>query len=135
MIHSADSLRLLEAIDNAAKTLRRRVPVLLEINVSGDATKHGFAPAEIEPHLGKIANFSSIEIRGLMTMASREGDLAQARREFVQLRILRDRLKKVVPPNISLDELSMGMSGDFEVAIGEGATMVRVGSALFEGIL
>ena len=134
MIHSADSLRLLEAIHNTAETLKRRVSVLIEVNISGDATKHGFATEEIEQHLGKIAKFSAIEIRGLMTMASREGDLAQARHEFAQLRMLRDRLQQIAPSNVRLDELSMGMSGDFEVAIEEGATMVRVGSALFEGI-
>lgn len=134
LIHSGDSLRLLQAIDKAALALARRASVLIEVNISGDATKHGFAPAEVEPHLATIANFSHIEIRGLMCMASREGNLDQARREFAYLREMRDRLRSNAPPQIKLDELSMGMSGDFEVAIEEGATIVRVGSALFEGI-
>ena len=69
-----------------------------------------------------------------MCMASREGDLDQARREFAALGQLRDRLRPLAPPNIVLRKLSMGMSGDFEVAIEEGATMVRIGSAIFEGI-
>jgi PLP dependent protein len=131
LLHSGDSVRLLHAIHVAAAAIGRRVPVLLEINISGDATKHGFAPADVESQLPAIASLAHVEIRGLMGMASREGDLDQARREFASLRQLRDRLREVVPPEIELNELSMGMSGDFEVAIEEGATMVRVGSALF----
>lgn len=131
LVHSGDSLRLLQAIDAAASAIGRRVPVLLEINVSGDATKHGFAPAEVESLLPAIVALPHIEVRGLMGMASREGDLEQARREFAGLRQLRDRLQQVAPPEIKLTELSMGMSGDFEIAVEEGATIVRVGSALF----
>ena len=134
LVHSGDSVRLLQAIDQAAAEQNRRAAVLLEINISGEPAKHGFAADEVESHLATIAELSSIDIRGLMCMASREGDLNQARREFAQLRQLRERLQQVAPPNIRLDELSMGMSGDFEVAIEEGATMVRVGSALFEGV-
>ncbi len=135
LIHSGDSLRLLEAVDQAAAKIHRRIPMLIEINVSSDATKHGFKPAEVEPSLPKIAALPSLEIRGLMCMASREGDLTQARREFAELRELRDRLQRATPPNITLQELSMGMSGDFEVSIEEGATIVRIGSALYEGWL
>jgi PLP dependent protein len=134
LIHSGDSLRSLEAIDQTASKSERRVPVLIEINISGDATKHGFQPAEVAPNLTSMAALASLQIRGLMCMASREGDLSQARREFASLRQLRDQLRSIAPPNIDLRELSMGMSGDFEVAIEEGATMVRIGSALFEGI-
>ncbi len=134
LIHSGDSLRLLEAVDAAARQQNRRMPLLIEINVSREQSKQGFGIEEIERHLPAIAKMSAVEIRGLMCMASREGDLEQARREFAALRELRTRLMKASPPNIRLDELSMGMSGDFEVAIEEGATMVRIGSALFEGI-
>ena len=135
LIHSGDSLRILQAIDEAAKTSSRRAGVLLEINISGDATKHGFALEEIEPALSKIASMPNIDVRGLMAMASREGDLDQARTEFAKLRELRDYLRTAAPAKVHLDELSMGMSGDFEVAIEEGATIVRVGSALFEGAI
>jgi pyridoxal phosphate enzyme (YggS family) len=134
LIHSGDSLRLIEAVDEAASNLNRSVAMLIEVNISGDATKHGFKPDEVEPALHTLAALKSVDIRGLMCMASREGDLDQARREFTSLRELRDRLKSLAPPNISLDELSMGMSDDFEVAIEEGATLVRVGSAIFEGL-
>jgi pyridoxal phosphate enzyme (YggS family) len=134
LIHSVDSLRLLEEMDREAASRNVLTNVLLEVNISGDATKHGFAPDEIEPFLPPIAALQWVQVRGLMTMASREGDDARARREFAALRELRDRLVKNCPPNVVLRELSMGMSGDYEIAIEEGATLVRVGSALFDGL-
>jgi pyridoxal phosphate enzyme (YggS family) len=134
VIHSADSLRLLEEISRVAHGLRVPADVLLEVNVSGDATKHGFHPAELEPLLPQIEKLPSLFVLGLMTMAAREGDLDRARREFAALRELRDRLAVNCPKWVVLNELSMGMSGDYEVAIEEGATIVRVGSALFEGL-
>jgi PLP dependent protein len=135
LIHSADSLRLLDEISREAVALNVPADVLLEVNISGDATKNGFAPDEIEPLLSQIAALPLVQVRGLMTMASREGDESRARREFAALRELRDRLAANCPPNIVLRELSMGMSGDYEIAIEEGATIVRVGSALFTGLL
>jgi PLP dependent protein len=134
MIQSVDSLRLAEAIDQGAGELAFRVPILLEVNTSGETAKGGFTPAEIEAELVKLAEFRHLEIRGLMCMAALEGGLDEARRNFADLRVLRDRLRVNCPANVGLDELSMGMSGDYEVAIEEGATIVRVGSALFEGI-
>jgi len=134
MIQSADSLELVAAVAQSAAESGRRVPVLLEVNVSGEAAKHGFLPREIEPLLPELARQEHVEIRGLMCMASLEGGLDAARRDFRALRELRDRLRDSDPESLHLDELSMGMSGDFEVAIEEGATIVRVGSALFEGI-
>jgi PLP dependent protein len=112
----------------------RPLPVLLEVNVSGEAAKHGFSPEEIEPFLAALPVSRNISIRGLMCMAALEGGQDVARRDFAALRQLRDRLRPRCPPGVTLDELSMGMSGDFEVAIEEGATIVRVGSALFEGL-
>jgi pyridoxal phosphate enzyme (YggS family) len=134
LLHSADSIRLLQAIEQAAARQDRPMPVLLEVNVSGDATKHGFAAADIAPVLPSIAALENVSVRGLMCMAARDGDEAVARRNFAVLRELRDRLLRDRPENVSLDELSMGMSGDYEIAIEEGATIVRVGSALFEGL-
>lgn len=133
-IHSADSLRLLEEISREAVALGRTTDVLLEVNISGEAAKHGFEPGQIEPLLPAIARLPHVAVRGLMAMAALEGGPNRARREFAALRELRDRLRTSCPGEISLGELSMGMSGDFEIAIEEGATMVRVGSALFEGI-
>jgi len=133
-IHSADSLRLLEEIDREAAALNKIVNVLLEVNVSGDAAKTGLPPDEVEPLLPAIAQLPRLTVQGLMTMASLEGSPDQTRREFSALRELRDRLATNCPPSTQLHELSMGMSGDYEIAIEEGATMVRIGSALFEGL-
>jgi pyridoxal phosphate enzyme (YggS family) len=134
LLHSGDSLRLLETVEEWAAEMGRTTDVLVEVNVSGDATKHGLAAGEVEPLLPRLAELSHVRIRGLMAMARWGGTLDEARADFVRLRELRDRLLTSCPPQISLQELSMGMSGDFEVAIEEGATLVRVGSALFEGV-
>lgn len=135
MIESVDSLRLAGAIDQAAGELGRRIAVLLEVNISGEEAKHGFSPSGVETALPSLAGMKHLDVRGLMGMAGLESDLDDARREFAALRAVRDRLQTVCPEGITLTELSMGMSGDFEVAIEEGATIVRVGSALFEGML
>lgn len=135
MLQSADSRRLIKTLDEEAARVERKLPVLLEINVSGDATKSGLAPEEAEPLLAELPEFAHLEVCGLMCMASFEGGLAAARRDFAALRELRERLQTKCPASARLDELSMGMSGDYEVAIEEGATIVRIGSALFEGVL
>ena len=135
LIHSVDSPRLAAEIDAEAGQAARRAAILLEVNVSGEAAKHGFAPAEVEPFVAALAGYRNLDLRGLMCMAGLEGDLDDARREFAALRLLRDRLRPNGPAGIAMNELSMGMSGDFTVAIEEGATIVRIGSALFEGLL
>ncbi len=132
LVHSCDSLRLIEALSSAAGKTPR--DVLLEINVSGEAAKHGFAPADVPALLDAIGQLPGVRVRGLMTMAGVGGDAAAARRDFVALRTLRDRWSPHCPPGVSLTELSMGMSGDYEIAIEEGSTIVRVGSSLFEGL-
>lgn len=134
LIHSGDSLRLLEELNALAGEQQRTVDVLLEINVSGDSAKHGFATHEVEPLLPRIATLTHLNVRGLMAMSGLDASPEEARAQFESVRLLRDRLAAVVPPNVQLDELSMGMSEDLEAAIAAGATLVRVGSALFEGI-
>jgi PLP dependent protein len=134
LLHSADSLRLLRETDEECTRAGQRLSVLLEVNISGDETKHGFTPDAIANALPQIAQLANIEVRGLMAMAGLEGDLDDARREFHAVRELRDRLTTLCDGRLFMNELSMGMSGDFEVAIEEGATMVRVGSAIFEGL-
>ena len=133
-IHSVDSLALLKEIDKHAGSPERPAEVLLEVNMSGEPSKTGMQPADLEPLLAKIASLQRVQVRGLMTMAGLEGGLERARKEFAALHEQSERLKPLCPPNAVLQELSMGMSGDYEVAIEEGATMVRVGSALFEGL-
>lgn len=134
LIHSGDSERLLAAIDRSSAELQRRTPVLLEINISGDHQKHGFHPGAIEQLLPHFAELRHVEIRGLMAMADRESERAKAKDDFQRLSELRAKLQENCPAEISLAELSIGMSDDFDIAIEQGATMVRVGSALFEGV-
>jgi hypothetical protein len=131
MIHSVDSLRLLRAIDDAAGAIDRTTPVLLEVNISGEPAKHGFSPDEMPQRLAEALACTHVQVRGLMAMAGLDGDANRARRDFRMLRELRDRLRNL-PLGDGLADLSMGMSGDFEAAVEEGATIVRIGSALFE---
>jgi pyridoxal phosphate enzyme (YggS family) len=135
LIHSVDSERLLAAInEEQATTGDGSLParVLLEVNTSGEPAKHGLLPEQVEPLLATAERYPNVAIRGLMTMAALEGGTAAAARNFAMLRELRDRLKSNAPPGVTLDDLSMGMSGDFEIGIHAGATMVRIGSLLWE---
>ncbi|HEY3416368.1 MAG TPA: YggS family pyridoxal phosphate-dependent enzyme [Armatimonadota bacterium] len=131
VIETIDSLRLAERLDTAAAALGRTVPVLLQVNISNEPTKYGFFSEEIEGVLHRVANLTHIRVDGLMTIGRFEPDPEAARGEFQALRTLRDRLRAVAPSGMCFDELSMGMSHDFPVAIEEGATIVRVGSRLF----
>jgi PLP dependent protein len=108
--------------------------VLLEVNVAGDESKSGMAAGELKGVIERAGGLVGVRVAGLMAMASLTGGLDIARRNFAELRGLRERVSPSAPPNVVLKELSMGMSEDFEVAIEEGATMVRVGSALFAGV-
>lgn len=132
LMHSVDSQRLWDALAAEAAGLDYPCEVLLEVNISGQAEKHGFASSEIAPLLESISAESPLHIRGLMAMAHGDRRGEEARIDFAALRELRDQLLGACPQPHSLAELSMGMSGDFEYAIEEGATIVRVGSSLFE---
>jgi pyridoxal phosphate enzyme (YggS family) len=134
LLHSLDSPRLAEALDAQMAATGGRLPALVEVNISGDDRKHGFMPGDVEPLLEDLAQRQHLEIRGLMAMASLEGGVDRARHNFAALRQLRDRLRANCPDGMGMDELSMGMSGDFAEAIAEGATIVRIGTALFEGV-
>lgn len=130
LLHSADSLRLLHAVDDAAAAIGKRQKVLLEVNVSGDAAKHGWKPTAMPDVVTQALEMKHIEIRGLMTMATLGGEPSAVRYNFASLRGLQHALGAEFGNAVSWDHLSMGMSADFEIAIEEGATMVRVGSAL-----
>jgi PLP dependent protein len=134
LIHSVDTARLLAAIDEEAKQAGLRPRLLLEANLSGDVGKQGFAADELVRLLPQLAMFHNVRIVGLMTMAALDGDGSTARANFSTLRRLRDKLAASAPTNVELSELSMGMSGDFREAIAEGATIVRIGSSLVEGL-
>jgi len=131
-IDTVDSLRLLERLNDAAKHSGRQLPVLLEIKMSDEKAKSGFSPAgvELQQALERAADMEHVQVRGLMTVAQLDENPEMARRCFRSLHILRDELGRMHPA-IDLGELSMGMSGDFEIAIEEGSTLVRIGTALF----
>lgn len=132
LIHSVDSWRLLEQIERVAVEESRDVNVLLQVNVSGEASKSGFCQAEIEDQWEAVQQTTRTKVCGLMTMAPLTTDESIVRSTFSGLRALRDRLQER-SPEIALTELSMGMSEDFPIALAEGATLVRVGSRLFAG--
>ena len=134
LIHSVDSEALLLAINRIAEELGQPQRVLLEVNVSGDSSKHGLSALEVGPLLDTAAALANVQIQGLMTMAALSGDEAVARRNFRELRELRNALQANAPENVALSQLSMGMSRDYEIAVEEGSTIVRVGSCLFEGL-
>lgn len=134
LIHSVDSVRLLEALEEEAGRQGRPIAVLLEINASREPQKHGFRPDELPALLPKVETFKHVRIQGLMTMAALEAEPDECQPTFAELRSLRDRWRTQFPQPHALKELSMGMSNDFEVAVEEGATMVRLGSVLFGGL-
>ena len=131
-IDTVDSLRLLERVNDAAKLSTQPLPVLLEIKLSEEEAKTGFSPAssELRQALERTSGLQHVRVRGLMTVAPLNENPETARGCFRQLRNLRDELMRM-HPRIDLQELSMGMSGDFEIAIEEGSTLVRIGTALF----
>jgi len=131
-IHSLDSLHLAEEIDNRAKAISKRVDCFIEVSVSGEASKYGIEPKDAEQFIVKVSSLSNIHIIGLMTMAPFVDDAEITRPYFAKLRQLRDNLRSQNIPNTAIRELSMGMTQDFEVAIEEGATVVRIGSAIFK---
>ena len=132
LIHSLDNVRLAMELENiAAKQGGPVLRALFEVNVSGEATKGGFRPEEVFDALRQLAGCPHLRVEGLMTMAPYADDPQAARPFFAALRRLRDAVPADLPPNVALRRLSMGMSNDFEVAIEEGADLVRVGTALF----
>jgi pyridoxal phosphate enzyme (YggS family) len=133
-IHSVDSLRVLAALDDDATPQPNGLEVLLEINASREAHKHGFAPEEVE-HLAQVLQtLRHVRVVGLMTMAAYEEPSERCRPTFALLRNLRDRLRTELGTPDALPHLSMGMSNDFEIAIEEGATFIRLGTVLFDGV-
>jgi pyridoxal phosphate enzyme (YggS family) len=132
LIHSVDSERLLSALDAFGRKREAPVRVLLEVNCSGEEAKGGFAPGALPALAEKLPALAGVDVRGLMTMAAHLDDPRATRPTFAKLRELRDALR--AGSGLPLPELSMGMSNDFEVAVEEGATLVRVGTTLFEGL-
>lgn len=129
MLHAVDSLHLAAELNKCCEATAKVMPVLLEVNVSGEGSKHGFAPSAAVEAMDAFDDFSQLELHGLMTMAPYTRNPESSRPYFKKLRETKlaceDRL------GVPLPELSMGMSGDYEIAIEEGATMIRLGTTLF----
>lgn len=126
-----DSVKVAEMLDARLAAEGRQMDVLVQVNTSGEDSKYGMPPEAAHGFLREIARLPNIRVRGLMTLALFSGEEDKVRECFVILRELRDALRGGLPDGMAMDELSMGMSGDFELAIAEGATVVRVGQALF----
>ncbi len=131
MIHSVDSIRLAQAIDQAAARKGVTVDALVQVNVSEERAKGGFHAEELEPALNAMSVLQNVRITGLMTMAPFVEEPEETRPIFARLREVRDACSANLPPRVELSHLSMGMTQDYEVAIEEGADIVRIGTALF----
>ena len=130
-LQSLDRLELAQALDRRLQLEGRSIDVLVQVKTSPEETKAGLDPSELIPFLRQLSGFQTMRVRGLMTMAILSEDQSAVRRCFTQLRELRDQARQEAIQGIELDRLSMGMSGDFEIAIEEGSTEIRVGSAIF----
>ncbi len=128
MMHTLDSFRLAKSIDD----FNASIPILLEMNCSRESTKGGFAPEDLRVIGDTLMPLEGLMIAGLMTMAAHSDDPEVCRSTFVELRNLKDRLERIMQRE--LPELSMGMTNDFEIAIEEGATFIRLGTVLFQGL-
>lgn len=131
LIHSVDSLRLAETIDKEAKKKGVVVPILIEVNVAGEESKFGIKPEETLPFVKSLQSLANIEVKGLMTIAPYVSDPEENRPVFATLRKLLVDIKEENLDNVNVSILSMGMSNDYQIAIEEGATMVRVGTEIF----
>lgn len=131
LIHSLDRLSLAKELDKRAAAVNRVVPVLIQVNVSKEATKSGIYEEEVESFIEQLEPFEHIRVKGLMTIAPLSEDPESARPYFAQLKELFEKIKEREYNHIDMEYLSMGMTNDFEVAIEEGANIVRIGRAIF----
>lgn len=131
LIHGLDRDSLLDELIRQAERRGRTCDALVQVNVSGEESKHGISPGSLLPFLRRISQQQWVRVRGLMTMAPLSENPEDARPHFRRLRELADEARELALPNVCMEHLSMGMSGDYEVAVEEGATFVRVGTAIF----
>lgn len=131
LIHSVDSLGLAEALNKEAAKIGKVQEILVQVNEGGEASKSGVTPAATLDLLKAVVGMPNLKVRGLMTLPPFFDDPVAARLFFADLRRIRDEINALSLPGLELTELSMGMTGDFEAAIAEGSTMVRIGTALF----
>ena len=131
-LQTLDRLELAEALDRRLQSEGRALDVLVQVKTAAEASKHGLAPDQLDDFLRTVSSrFETLRVRGLMTVATQSEDRDVVRACFVQLRQLRDQARHACQGDHDLARLSMGMSGDFDLAIAEGATEIRIGSALF----
>ncbi|MEI2415318.1 YggS family pyridoxal phosphate-dependent enzyme [Orrella sp. JC864] len=130
-VQSLDRLELAQALDRRLQQEGRAIDVLVQVKTSTEPSKYGLAPEALEPLLREVARMDTLRVRGLMTLAINSPSPQAVRACFRSLRQLRDRVRELGIAGVSLDRLSMGMSGDFECAVEEGSTEVRIGTALF----
>lgn len=131
LIHTVDSLRVALELDRCARRLNKVQAVLIQVNVAGETTKSGIPPERALPLMQEMAALECVQVQGLMTMPPFFNEPERVRPFFGHLRRLRDRIREQAVPNVRMDELSMGMTGDFEAAVAEGATLLRIGTAIF----
>jgi PLP dependent protein len=131
LIHSIDSLSLAEKISTYCEGQNQRQAVLLQVNVSGEEAKFGMTPAELEDQLLSFGQLKGIQVKGLMTIPPQNPEAENSRQYFSALRLLRDKFQAMNIEGVELKELSMGMTNDYLIAVEEGATLVRVGTAIF----
>ena len=131
LIHSIDSLSLAEKISTYFEGQNQRQAVLLQVNVSGEEAKFGMTPAQLEDQLSSFGQLKGIQVQGLMTIPPQNPEAENSRQYFSALRVLRDKFQAMNIEGVELKELSMGMTNDYLIAVEEGATLVRVGTAIF----
>ncbi len=131
MVESVDRPALAEALSKRALNAGRKLPILVEVNISGEASKAGVEPSALRGLIEEVADLPGIQVQGLMTIGPMTGEEGIIRGAFRELRRIADELSCETPPGMEMKWISMGMSGDFEIAIEEGANIVRVGSAIF----
>ena len=131
LIHSVDSLKLATELNRQAQKIEKIQSILIQVNVAGESSKSGTSTQKAVQLVKEIAQLENLSVRGLMTMPAFFNEPEKVRPYFVALRELRDRIRAQGIERVGMDELSMGMTGDFEVAIEEGATLVRIGTAIF----
>ena len=131
LIHSVDSLKLARELDQQARKVDKIQQILVQVNIGAEDTKSGISTDEASRLVAEISQLKNLAVKGLMTMPPYFYQPEKAQPFFAALREMRDQIKEQSLPHVSLDELSMGMTGDFEVAIKEGATLVRIGTAIF----
>jgi len=131
MIQTVDSIKLAQELNRRAQPLGRIVPIIIQVNLASEVSKGGVQPAECLSLIKQVSALKNLQIRGLMTMPPFFDQPERARPFFAQLRELSQEIAEAQVPGVEMNELSMGMSGDFETAIEEGATLIRVGTAIF----